>query len=103
MRRFEKRSTETLVVGQMLDRKVTVRSTSLQGVVFDVAMEQARTRDSVLSRVALTEGSKGFPRKPQTHVVEWDDVEGLQERQATRAPSTSSPHSPTCVRPTRRT
>ena len=62
MRRFEKRSTETLVVGQMLDRKVTVRSTGVEGVVFDVAMEQARTRDWVLSRVALTEGAKGFRR-----------------------------------------
>ena len=41
MRRFEKRSTETLVVGQMLDRKVKVRSSGVEGVVFDVAMEQA--------------------------------------------------------------
>ncbi len=82
MRRFEKRSTETLVVGQMLDRRVRVRSNGIEGVVFDVAMEQARTRDWVLSRVALTEGvAKGFRRKPQTHVVEWDDVEGLHERQ----------------------
>ena len=83
MRRFEKRSTETLVVGQMLDRKVRVRSTGVEGVVFDVAMEQARTRDWVLSRVALTEGprsGKGFRRRPQTHVVEWDDVEGLYEQ-----------------------
>ncbi len=81
MRRFEKRSTETLVIGQVLDRKVRVRSTGVEGVVYDVAMEQARTRDWVLSRVALTEGTKakGFRRRPQTHVVEWDDVEGLQE------------------------
>ena len=77
MRRFEKRSAETLVVGQMLDRKVRVRSTGVEGVVFDVAMEQARTRDWVLSRVALSEGAKGFRRRAQTHVVEWDDVEGL--------------------------
>jgi flagellar motility protein MotE (MotC chaperone)/sporulation protein YlmC with PRC-barrel domain len=82
MRRFEKRSTETLVVGQMLDQKVRVRSTGVEGVVFDVAMEQARTRDWVLSRVALTEGAKSFRRRPQTHVVEWDDVEGLHQRQA---------------------
>jgi Mg/Co/Ni transporter MgtE len=81
MRRFEKRSTETLVVGQMLDRRVKVRSTGVEGVVFDVAMEQTRTRDWVLSRVALTEGAKGFRRRPQTHVVEWDDVEGLYQGQ----------------------
>jgi Mg/Co/Ni transporter MgtE len=50
--------------------------------VFDVAMEQTRTRDWVLSRVALQEPSKGFRRRGQTHVVEWDDVDGLHQRQA---------------------
>ena len=79
MRRFEQRSTESLVVGQILDRVVRVRSTGVEGVVFDVAMEQARTRDWVLSRVAIVEaGTKGFRRKPQTHVAEWNDVDGLQ-------------------------
>jgi len=77
MRRFEKRTAETLVIGQMLDRKVRVKSTGVEGVVYDVAMEQARTRDWVLSRVALQEGGKGFRRRVQTHVVAWDDVEGL--------------------------
>ena len=82
MRRFELRTTETLVIGQMLDRAVTVKSTGVQGTVFDVAMEQARTRDWVLSRVALQEGSKGFRRRGQTHVVEWNDVDGLHRREA---------------------
>ncbi|MET3962511.1 Mg/Co/Ni transporter MgtE [Marmoricola sp. OAE513] len=82
MRRFELRTTETLVIGQMLDRQVTVKSTGVVGVVYDVAMEQARTRDWVLSRVALQEPTKGFRRRSQTHVVEWDDVEGLHQRQA---------------------
>jgi Mg/Co/Ni transporter MgtE len=82
MRRFELRATETLVIGQMLDRQVRVKSTGVTGMVFDVAMEQARTRDWVLSRVALQEPGKGFRRRGQTHVVEWDDVEGLHQRQA---------------------
>lgn len=82
MRRFEKRAAETLVIGEMLDRKVRVKSTGVEGVVFDVAMEQARNRDWVLSRVALLEGGKGFRRRGQTHVVEWDDVDGLHRRDA---------------------
>ena len=82
MRRFAKRSTETLVVGQMLDRKVKVRGTDTEGVVFDVAMEQTRSRDWVLSRVALQEPSKGFRRRGQTHVVEWRDVDGLASNEA---------------------
>ncbi len=82
MRRFELRAAETLVIGQMLDRKVRVTSTGVEGMVFDVAMEQARTRDWVLSRVALQETSKGFRRRGQTHVVEWSDVDGLHGREA---------------------
>ena len=81
MRRFEQRSTETLVIGQMLDRKVTVTSSGVSGTVFDVAMEQARNRDWVLSRVAIQEPAKGLRRRGQTHVVEWRDVEGLAQRQ----------------------
>lgn len=77
MRRFEKRSTETLVIGEMLDRGVTVKSTGVLGTVYDVAMEQARNRDWVLSRVAIQEPAKGFRRRGQTHVVEWDDLIGL--------------------------
>jgi Mg/Co/Ni transporter MgtE len=81
MRRFERRPSETLVIGQMLDRAVTIRSTGTHGTVFDVAMEQARTRDWVLSRVAVREPSRGFRRKGQTHVVDWRDVEGLTRRE----------------------
>ena len=77
MRRFELRSTETLVFGQMLDRKVTIRDSGIQGTVFDVAMEQARNRDWVVSRVAIQEHSKRFGRKGQTHVVEWSGLDGL--------------------------
>jgi flagellar motility protein MotE (MotC chaperone)/sporulation protein YlmC with PRC-barrel domain len=78
MRRFEQRQTETLVFGQMLDRRVSVRDSGIEGTVYDLAMEQARNRDWVISRVALQEGSsKRFSRKGQTHVVEWRDVEGF--------------------------
>ncbi|GAB4011587.1 magnesium transporter MgtE N-terminal domain-containing protein [Nocardioides ultimimeridianus] len=82
MRRFEQRSTETLVIGQMLDRTVTIVSTGVTGTVYDVAMEPARTRDWVLSRVAVQEPSKGFRRRGQTYVVEWSDVTGLSRRDA---------------------
>ena len=77
MRRFERRSTETLVIGQMLDRSVTIRSSGVSGTVYDVAMEQGRTRDWVLSRVAVQEPAKALRRRGQTHVVEWSDVDGI--------------------------
>lgn len=88
MRRFEQRSTETLVMSQMLDRTVTIKDSArdggITGVVYDVAMEQARNRDWVLSRVAVQEPSKGFRRRGQTHVVEWRDVTGLTRQEPTQ-------------------
>jgi Mg/Co/Ni transporter MgtE len=84
MRRFEQRPTETLVIGQMLDRTVTIESSGVQGTVYDVAMEQVRTRDWVLSRVAVQEPGKGLRRRGQTHVVEWRDVVGLVGREPTQ-------------------
>lgn len=80
MRRFEKRASETLVVQHLLDRRVRITSSGVVGTVFDVAMEQTRTRDWLLSRVAVTEGHRGLRRRAQTHVAEWDDVEGLLEQ-----------------------
>lgn len=77
MRRFEQRSTETLVVGQMLDRRVSVRATGVEGTVYDVGMEQVRNKDWLLTRVAVQEPGKGLRRRGQTHVLEWDDVQGL--------------------------
>ncbi|MEP7089633.1 MAG: CBS domain-containing protein [Nocardioidaceae bacterium] len=77
MRRFEQRPTETLVFGQMLDRQVTVRDSGVTGAVYDVAMEPTRTRDWLINKVALQEGSKRFGRKGQTHVVDWRDIDGF--------------------------
>jgi flagellar motility protein MotE (MotC chaperone)/sporulation protein YlmC with PRC-barrel domain len=77
MRRFEQRSTETLVVGELLDRQVSIKNTELAGTVYDVAMEQARNRDWVISRVAIQEPAKGLRRRGQSHVVEWREVVGL--------------------------
>jgi Mg/Co/Ni transporter MgtE len=84
MRRFEQRPTETLVMGQMLDRTVTIPSAGVTGTVYDVGMEQARNRDWVLSRVAVQEPSSRFRRRGQTHVAEWRDVEGLVGREETQ-------------------
>ena len=81
MRRFQQRQTETLVVGQLFDRRVTIPSSGITGTVYDVAMEQARNRDWVLSRVAVQEPGRGFRRQGQTHVVEWRDVDGLTRKE----------------------
>jgi Mg/Co/Ni transporter MgtE len=84
MRRFEQRPTETLVIAQLLDKTVSIPSTGVTGTVYDVAMEPARNRDWVLSRVAVQEPVKGFRRRGQTYVVEWRDVEGLTRTEPTQ-------------------
>ncbi|WP_372733803.1 magnesium transporter MgtE N-terminal domain-containing protein [Nocardioides sp.] len=81
MRRFEQRSTETLVVGQLFDKAVTITATGVTGTVYDVAIEQARNRDWVVSRIAVQEPSKGLRRRGQTHVVEWGEATGLTRRE----------------------
>ncbi|MGC4939118.1 magnesium transporter MgtE N-terminal domain-containing protein [Kribbella sp. DT2] len=79
MRRFEQRATEVLVLGELLDRTVTIRENDASAVVFDLAMEQWRTRDWVLSKVAVTEGAKRFRRRGQSHVLDWVDVSGFAQ------------------------
>jgi CBS domain-containing protein len=85
MRRFEQRSTETLVIGQMLDRQVTITSNGVSGTVYDVGMEQARTRDWVLSRVAVQEPSKTFLADVLEELPEEDQVEILGRLDSERA------------------
>ncbi len=81
MRRFEQRPSETLVVGEMLDRRVRIRASGVEGAVYDLAISQDRNRDWVISRVAIQEGSKRFGRRGQTHIVDWDEVEGFDVEQ----------------------
>ncbi len=82
MRRFEQRPGESLVLGELLDRSVTITDSGVTGAVYDVAMESDRSRDWSLVKVALREGSSRFGRKGQAHIVDIGDVTGLVEHQA---------------------
>jgi CBS domain-containing protein len=81
IRRFEQRRTETLVVGQLLDRRVTMRDGSGTVVIEDVALEQQRNRDWLVTRLfvrRLTSTSRGLPfRRGTTFLVDADAVVGL--------------------------
>lgn len=74
LRRYTQRPGETLVLGELLDRQVTVRATGSQATVIDVAMEQNRLRDWHLVKVAVREG-----RRRRAPVVTYDiaEVSGL--------------------------
>ncbi|MGI8614336.1 MAG: magnesium transporter MgtE N-terminal domain-containing protein [Nocardioidaceae bacterium] len=77
MRRFEQRASETLVLGELLDRLVTLRESSLKATVYDIGIEQGRNREWFCAKVAVHETSKRFGRRGQTHIVDWRDVLGL--------------------------
>ena len=72
-RRFERRPEETLVLAELLDRKVTLLESGAEVTVLDVAMEQSRTRDWLLTQVAVREGRRRGPVK----TVDWDAVTGF--------------------------
>ena len=77
MRRFEQRPTETLVIGELLDRRVQLIEDGSQVVVEDVAMEETRTREWRISRVFVRRPGKGLRRRGEAFVVDWDAVSGF--------------------------
>ncbi len=76
LRHFEQRAGETLVLGELLDRRVTMTEDGRPAVVVDASMEQTRTGDWVISRLAVAEPGR-FGRRGQLHQVAWDEVAGL--------------------------
>ncbi|HEY8301135.1 MAG TPA: CBS domain-containing protein [Jatrophihabitans sp.] len=78
MKRFERRANETLVLAELLDRTVTLRDTKQQVAIVDLAMQQNRVRDWVLSRLAIrTTAPRLTRRRGQLSQVEWNEVDGL--------------------------
>ena len=79
LRRFERRQGETLVITELLDRRVTLTEDGVPVTVVDVGMEQSRTRDWFVTRVAIRTGSGGFRRRGQLQTVDWDAVTGFAQ------------------------
>lgn len=78
MKRFERRSTEVLVVAELLDRSVSLRDDGRGVSVVDVAMERDRARDWVLSRLAVrVHVGRLTRRRGQLLQAEWNEVDGL--------------------------
>ncbi|WP_055588673.1 magnesium transporter MgtE N-terminal domain-containing protein [Streptacidiphilus griseoplanus] len=78
MRRFEQRATETLVVGEMLDRRVTLTASGEQVTVLDVGMVQTRLREWEISKIFVQRGKAGrLRRRGETLTVDWSSVTGF--------------------------
>jgi CBS domain-containing protein len=98
MRRFEKRGSETLALGEMLDRRVEFAESGEHVVVIDLGMEQTRSRDWLITKVAVRRSGTGLSghghrwagggrgpgtrlslrrRRGETFVVDWAAISGL--------------------------
>lgn len=82
LRRFAQRPGEVLVLGQVLDTKVRINDPELPRlagtdvVITDLGLEQTRSRDWMVSRVAVR-NARRLGRRTPVHVVDWHDVVGL--------------------------
>ncbi|MEU7132195.1 CBS domain-containing protein [Streptomyces sp. NPDC046261] len=79
MRRFEQRPTETLVLGELLDRRVRLVGTDEDVTVLDVSITQLPARrDWEIDKVFVRRGKGGaLRRKGETLTVEWSAVTGF--------------------------
>ena len=82
LRHFEQRPGEVLVMGQILDTPVRVNDPELPDlagtdvIVTDLGIEQTRTRDWMVTRVAVRTHRR-LGRRGPVHVVDWQSVQGL--------------------------
>jgi Mg/Co/Ni transporter MgtE len=77
LRKFTLRPNETLVIGEILDTRVHVAATGAVAVVVDAGIEQTRTRDWVITKLAVRERSGRLGRRGPVEVLNWDEVAGL--------------------------
>ncbi|WP_128772594.1 magnesium transporter MgtE N-terminal domain-containing protein [Actinomyces oricola] len=79
IRRFEQRHVETLVIGELLDRVVTLKDGSGNVTVRDVAIERDRGMDWKVTRLYVQRSSSGplGLRRGDTLTVAPDEVTGL--------------------------
>jgi Mg/Co/Ni transporter MgtE len=83
LRRFSQRPGEVLVLGQVLETRVRADDPDLPElagvdvVVVDLGIEQARTRDWVVTRVAVRPLARRLGRRRNVAVVDWQHVQGL--------------------------
>jgi Mg/Co/Ni transporter MgtE len=82
LRRFAQRPGEVLVLGQVLDTKVRVTDPELPRLadtdvaITDLGLEQTRSRDWMVARVAVR-NPRRLGRRTPVHVVDWHNVAGL--------------------------
>jgi len=80
MRHFQQRPGETLVLTELLDRRVTLKATGETATVRDVALEPERAgKEMAVTKLFVQKAAKGgLRRRGETLTVDWDAVQGLE-------------------------
>jgi Mg/Co/Ni transporter MgtE len=78
LKRFEQRGGELLALGDLLDRHVTIVESGKEAVLVDAAMEQSRTKEWLIAKVAVREltGGRLTRRRGHLHQLDWEEVRG---------------------------
>ncbi len=100
LRRFERRPGETLVITELLDRKVATTEDGTTVTVVDVAMDQSRTRDWFVTRVAVRSGGAVPPPRPAADARLGPGHRVHPAARRSRARPTCSRPSTSCAPPT---
>ncbi len=87
MRRFETRTGEMLVLGDLLDRTITLLENNEEVLVEDMGMEQNRTGDWLINRVHIMRKGRGLRRKGATSTVAWEEVTGFAQHESNQGVS----------------
>jgi Mg/Co/Ni transporter MgtE len=87
MRRFETRAGEMLVLGDLLDRTISLIENGESVLVEDMGMEQNRTGDWLITRVHIMRKGRGIRRKGATSTVSWEEVTGFAQHESNQGVS----------------
>lgn len=82
MRRFEPRTGEHLVLGDLIDRSISLVEDRSAVVVEDMGMEQTRTGDWLINRIHVMRKGRGLRRRGETLTVSWEEVSGFTSTEA---------------------
>ena len=87
MRRFETRAGEMLVLGDLLDRTISLIENGESVLVEDMGMEINRTGDWLITRVHIMRKGRGLRRKGATSTVAWEEVTGFAQHESNQGVS----------------
>jgi flagellar motility protein MotE (MotC chaperone)/sporulation protein YlmC with PRC-barrel domain len=88
MRRFQSRPGETLVLAELVDRKVTMVADDSPVQVADLAMEQNGSLDWEITKLFVRHPGKGLRRHGESMIVDWDAVTGFATDEPGQATAT---------------